>query len=450
MSQYDEETGLVLSDEDEIAREAALTEDEGDTNNDEIADAPEVPHTSKVPRINKKLILLVVGSLASLIVIVSIISPSEEKKKKTNADGVASELLVPDFTVQRKPYEEQEYEPATTVQVEQPVYVQTVQPAPRAQPSGGGGSSGQINESAQNIPVSTIIPVVQGRLLGQEAVSSYRGTQVTDPMMQAVSGLSPIPLGQDEYTASRISALGGLGGTAGAGSSSGVMSYREQNMQDDKLSFYNSGRKDEATGQYIGNDTIWNGSIIPGVLITGINTDLPGDVQARVTENIYDSLTGKKLLIPQGSILIASYNSSISFAQERVQIAWNTLIRPDGYQVSLGNMNGVDAQGYSGTKGKVDEHLFQYVKAMGIISAFTLVNGEFAATMKATQNETAQNLIAANQNVVNQLGAKIIDRTMNIQPTLTVKSGTRINIMLNKNIRLPPMESPPVTSAYKR
>ena len=186
------------------------------------------------------------------------------------------------------------------------------------------------------------------------------------------------------------------------------------------------------------------------MLITGINTDLPGDIQARVTENIYDSLTGTKLLIPQGSILIASYNSSVSFAQERVQIAWNTLIRPDGYQVSLGNMNGVDAQGYSGTKGKVDEHLFQYVKAMGIISAFTLVNGEFAASMKTTQNETAQNLIAANQNVVNQLGAKIIDRTMNIQPTLSVKSGTKINIMLNKNIRLPPIADYPVQSAYKR
>ena len=148
------------------------------------------------------------------------------------------------------------------------------------------------------------------------------------------------------------------------------MSYNEQNMQDNKQSFYASGRNDEATGGFW-IDTLWNGSIIPGVLIT---ESIPtfGDIQARVTENIYDSLTGKKLLIPQGSVLIASYNSSVSFAQKRVQIAWNTLIRPDGYQLSLGNMNGVDAEGYSGTQGKVDEHLFQYVKAAGIISAFTI------------------------------------------------------------------------------
>jgi type IV secretion system protein VirB10 len=113
-------------------------------------------------------------------------------------------------------------------------------------------------------------------------------------------------------------------------------------------------------------------------------------------------------------------------------------------------MNGVDAQGYSGTKGKVDEHLFQYVKAAGIISAFTIVNGEFAQAVAGTTNQSLQNLMTANQGVVNQLGANIIDRTLNIQPTLTVKSGTKINIMLNKNIQLPPLEDYPVKKAYKR
>jgi type IV secretion system protein VirB10 len=451
MSQYDDETGLVLSDEDEIAKEAALEdqEDQDEESTHIEAEAQPVQNTAIVPRINKKLILLVAASLASLFVIVSLIGPSDSKKKKAQGDSVASELLVPDFTVQRQPYEIPEDTPPV-VQEERPVYEAPPQPAPRPQPSGGGGRAASSDESTLNAHGSTIIPVVQGRLLGQETQGGYRGTiQGQNPALQALSGLGSLPMGQDEYTASRLAALGGMGSPGGVSGGDG-MSYREQNMQDDKLAFYNSGRKEDATGQFIAHDTLWNGSIIPGVLITGINTDLPGDVQARVTENIYDSLTGRKLLIPQGSILIASYNSSISFAQERVQIAWNTLIRPDGYQVALGNMNGVDSQGYSGTKGSVNEHLFQYVKAAGIISAFTLVNGEFAATMAATKNETAQNLIAANQNVVNQLGAKIIDRTMNIQPTLTVKSGTKINIMLNKNIQLPPVESPPVKTAYKR
>ncbi len=454
MSEYDEETGLVLSDEDEIAREAALEEE------NEMEDASSTPESDPVkpkqtvPRINKERILLVAGCLASLIIVVSILAPSDGKKKKNQEEGVATELTAPDFSVSRQPYEETSSRQEEVVQEERPVYVPPPQSAPKAQPASGGGSgrAAPVDESALNAHGSAIIPVIQGRLFGQEAQAGYRGNpQVQDPLMQVISGLGGRPLGQDEYTANRIAAIGGIGGSSGVGvSGTDGMSYREQNMQDDKVSFYNSGRNDEVTGQFIGSDTLWNGSIIPGVLITGINTDLPGDIQARVTENIYDSLTGKNILIPQGSILIGSYNSSVSFAQERVQIAWNTLIRPDGYQISLGNMNGVDAQGYSGTKGKVDEHLFQYVKAMGIISAFTLVNGEFAASMNATQNETAQNLLAANQNVVNQLGAKIIDRTLNIQPTLPVKSGTKINIMLNKNIRLPPIDPPPVKSAYRR
>jgi len=452
MSQYDEETGLVLSDEDEIAREAALEEEKGTEDVSSEKDGAAVEPKTVVPRINKKLILLLAGGLASLIVVVSIISPSESKKKKKMEDGVASELNVPDFSVQPKPYEERteiRNSSPPAIQEESPVYIPPTQQTKKSQPTGGGRPA-QVDESALNAYGSAIIPVVQGRLLGQETQGAYReNSQGQDPLMQTISGFGSVPMGQDEYTANRIAALGGIGSSGGTGSGES-MGYREQNMQDDKQSFYSSGREDEATGYFIGNDTLWNGTMIPGVLITGINTDLPGDVQARVTENIYDSLTRKKILVPQGSILIASYNSSVSFAQSRVQIAWNTLIRPDGFQVSLGNMNGVDAQGYSGTKGKVDEHLFQYVKAMGIISAYTLVNGEFAATMATTQNETAQNLIAANQNVINQLGAKIIDRTMNIQPTLTVKSGTKINIMLNKNIRFPPISSPPVTSVYKR
>jgi len=450
MSQYDDETGLVLSDEDEIAKEAALEDEmeeveDNSINEEEAEDRPE----QKVPRINKKRILLVVAALASLIVIVSIIRPDEKKSKK-KSDNVASELTVPDFSTSPQPYEKPTEPPVVPPADPVPAYIPPAETVKKQAPVQRSGSR-VPNEDEMNAHSSAIIPQVQGRLLGQ-GMQGGSG-ESADPCTQALSalGVRP-PMSQDEYTASRLAALGvqGGGGVSGLGQSGGAMSYNEQNMQDNKQSFYASGRNDEATGGFIGSDTLWNGSIIPGVLITGINTDLPGDIQARVTENIYDSLTGKKLLIPQGSVLIASYNSSVSFAQRRVQIAWNTLIRPDGYQLSLGNMNGVDAEGYSGTQGKVDEHLFQYVKAAGIISAFTTLNGEFASSMATTDNQSAQNLIAANQNVVNQLGANIIERTMNIQPTLTVKSGTKINIMLNKNIRLPPVDDYPVKAAYRR
>ena len=247
MSQYDEETGFVLSDEDEIAREAALEDETAQ----EETDVPPVAEPAKqntiVPRINKKLILLVAGGLASLIVIVSIIAPSGEKKKKDQGEGVASELTAPDFSVQQQPYEMPETRYTEVVQEENPVYVPPPEPVQRSQPAGGGGRAAPIDESALNAHGSAIIPVVQGRLLGQEA--AYRGnTQGQDPLMQTISALGGLPMGQDEYTANRIAAIGGLGAPGGAGGSGGeAMGYREQNMQDDKVSFYSSGRKEEAT-----------------------------------------------------------------------------------------------------------------------------------------------------------------------------------------------------------
>jgi Type IV secretory pathway, VirB10 components len=451
MSEYDEETGLVLSDEDEIVKEASIEEKE-----DQSSDTPEETEPEekkqKAPRINKKLLLMIAAGLVSTLVIVSLIHPGE-KKAKSKDDAIASEISVPDFSTTRRIYEAPEETPAEPEKTPQPVYMapprQTQQePPPKEVVSNTVSGPDESELRAYSAPM---IPAVQGRLLGQQVQASYSLDQGgSNPVGKAMSALGN--MGQDEYTASRLSALGGLGGgeAAGSGLSNNGNNYHEQNMQDNKQTFYDSGRDDDVTGEFIGSDTLWNGSVIPGVLITGINTDLPGDIQARVTENIHDSLTGEKLLIPQGSILIASYNSSVSFAQSRVQIAWNTLIRPDGFQISLGNMNGIDAQGYSGTKGRVDEHIFQYVKAAGIISAFTILNGEFAASMAGTTNDSLKGILAANQGVVNQMSEHIIERTLDVQPTLRVKSGTKINIMLNKNIRLPPIEDYPVTSAYKR
>jgi type IV secretory pathway VirB10-like protein len=229
--------------------------------------------------------------------------------------------------------------------------------------------------------------------------------------------------------------------------------YQTQNMQADKQAFYDGGGGASGggvlkNGYYIGEDTLWNGTIIPAVLVTGINTDLPGEVMARVSENIYDSLAGKHLLIPQGTILMARYNSSVSYAQGRVQIIWNTLTRPDGYQIELGGMNGVDDRGMSGQRGEYHENWFQYLKAAGIITMFTLANGEMTRAAGGAMANT--DVAAANQNIVNQLAGNITARALNIQPTITVKSGEKINVMLNKAVYLPPVEGHKPTERYRR
>jgi type IV secretion system protein VirB10 len=226
--------------------------------------------------------------------------------------------------------------------------------------------------------------------------------------------------------------------------------YTVQNAQDNKQSFYQSGSGGALNnGQFLQDNSLWIGTIVPGVLETGINTDLPGDVIARVTQNVYDSRTGKNLLIPQGTLLVARYNSSVAYAQKRVQIAWDTLIRPDGFHIDLGGMNAVDRMGYSGQEAEYHENWFEYLKAAGIIALFSVANSKMTEeAAKYSSSETAAAVAQANSQFVNQLGGNIVSRAMNIQPTLTVDSGTLINIMLNKTIYLPPLADYPVSQKY--
>jgi type IV secretion system protein VirB10 len=227
--------------------------------------------------------------------------------------------------------------------------------------------------------------------------------------------------------------------------------YTSQNDQNNKQTFYDSSNNGgtAANGRFLGENAIWIGTVIPGILETAINTDLPGNVIARVTQNIYDSQTGSKLLIPQGTILIARYNSSVSYSQNRVQIVWDTVIRPDGFQIDLDGANGVDRAGMSGQSGTVNENWFEYLKAAGIIAMFSVATSKMTESAAAlAAEETASNIAASSSEVVNQLGGNIISRALNIQPTLTVDNGTLINIMLNKTLYLPSAGGSPVTQKY--
>lgn len=215
----------------------------------------------------------------------------------------------------------------------------------------------------------------------------------------------------------------------------------ERNNQQSGQSIYESPNPSGAVyeGRFLGENALWIGTMIPGILETAINTDLPGHVLARVTQNIYDSQTGKFLLIPQGTLLVARYNNSVSYAQSRIQIVWDTLIRPDGFQIDLDGANGVDRAGMAGQEANYHENWFEYVKAAGIITLFAVVNARFVETANkfSTSSETSSNIAQANQQFFNQLGSELISRAMSIQPTLTVDNGTLINIMLNKTLYLP-------------
>jgi type IV secretion system protein VirB10 len=230
----------------------------------------------------------------------------------------------------------------------------------------------------------------------------------------------------------------------------GADAYTRQNDQSGKMQFYNQGRENAGNGSFLGYNSIWQGTIFEATLTSNINTDLPGEATAWVTKNIYSSLDGRYLLIPQNSRLFGTYNSSISYSQSRIQVGWHTLIRPDGYMVNLGAMQATDSRGAAGLKGLINDHPFQYLKALALLSAFNILNVEFSTNAANTQNQYVQNVMANSQEIANTLGSKLIDRALDVQPTITIKAGTKINIVANQNLTLPPLPPYEVTMPYHR
>ena len=230
--------------------------------------------------------------------------------------------------------------------------------------------------------------------------------------------------------------LGGSNGTYNSGS--------------EKENFFNASSGNTGNGTYLSKAALWDGTIISGALVTAINTDNPGVVIARVTENVYSSQDHSYLLIPEGSLLMATYNSSVSYGQNKVQVAWNLLIRPDNYRVQLGNMNGVNAQGASGYKGSVSNHPFETLKALGMVAVYSILQTEVTNDINSQKNEYLQNAMTDVYAESSKLGNKMVDRALDIKPTIKIKEGTEIKLITNVPMELPPVEVNQATQKYVR
>jgi len=215
-----------------------------------------------------------------------------------------------------------------------------------------------------------------------------------------------------------------------------------QNMQDQKLAFLN-GPVDRRTvspdwlakpaSPYI----LQAGSVISAALVTGIRSDLPGLVTAQVTENIYDSPTGRYLLIPQGTRLLGQYDSQVAFAQSRVQLVWNRLIMPDGASIVLERQPGADTEGYSGLEDDVDNHWGTLFKA-ALLSTILSVGSEAGTSGGNSQNNLAQAIRSGASNSFSQTGQQIVERNLNVQPTLTIRPGFPVRVIVGRDLVLSP------------
>jgi type IV secretion system protein VirB10 len=182
------------------------------------------------------------------------------------------------------------------------------------------------------------------------------------------------------------------------------------------------------------------GTVIPAILLTGIDSDLPGQLLAQVSENVYDTATGRYLLIPQGSRLVGIYDSQVSYGQKRLMAAWTHLIWPDGSSLNLAGMPGIDPSGYSGFRGRVDNHYMELFLTAAVVSGFNFAYEVIAddESSNAYGNNSTNNKVKdAVGEAIAAIGAKIAERETARQPTIRIKPGYRFSVMLNKDVVFP-------------
>lgn len=180
---------------------------------------------------------------------------------------------------------------------------------------------------------------------------------------------------------------------------------------------------------------IKTGSIVPAVMVTAVNSDLPGNIIAQVSQNVYDTATGNHLLIPQGSKLFGVYDSRVIMGQQRVLVAWNRIIFPDGSSMTIPSMQGADLAGNSGFYQNVDDHYFRIFGSSILMALITA--GTAYAVDHNSDNDEASLSAELNSTLAQQLGqttSSLLQKNLNIKPTLSIEPGYQFNIVLTKDL----------------
>ncbi|MBV9840613.1 MAG: TrbI/VirB10 family protein [Sphingomonadaceae bacterium] len=256
------------------------------------------------------------------------------------------------------------------------------------------------------------------RLFASEARAAVQPTVLT-------AGASPTP---------------DLSGQSAAGTTTPT---RQQSEGDRKVAFLN-GDVDRRTVSpdrvqaSASRNVVQAGAVIPAALLTGLRSDLPGQITAQVTEAVYDSPTGKILLIPQGARLIGQYDAQVQFGQSRALLVWNRIVFPNGRSIVLERQPGADPEGYAGLEDQIDNHWGQLFKA-ALLSTILSVGSE--AGTSNNENSLVQAIRQGASNSFAQTGSQVVGRSLNIQPTITVRPGFPVRVIVTRDLVLEPYAS---------
>lgn len=272
------------------------------------------------------------------------------------------------------------------------------------------------------ISTPTVDEAEQRRLAEEEAARTSRVFFQTQPGTTPVASAGSVTPGAPGLD------LAGLAGQPG-----------QQTAQDRQTAFLNApvDRRTTATDRVMAPASpfvLQAGAVIPAALITGIRSDLPGQIIAQVTENIYDGPTGRSLLVPQGTRIIGQYDNNVQFGQRRALLIWNRLIFPNGRSIVLERQPGADSQGYAGLEDGVDYHWWDLAKAAGL-STLLAVGTELAVS---DEDRLVAAIRDGAQDTINDAGQQIIRRQLQVAPTLTIRPGFPVRVIVTRDLVLEP------------
>jgi type IV secretion system protein TrbI len=393
-----------------------------------------------VKRFNRKM-LAIIGAVAGVVIVLAFaVGLQQPKAKAPEPVATTSKPPVPNEAVNSLPggYDS--------------VVPQLGDPRPGDLGAANAGTVGADGASNPNAPTQQLTPIEQyvqqaelDRLRNEDrartATVSFANASGNDASVASEPTAGALDGTQLQQRLLDLAQRGG--GAPGASPAGGTLSARDDaNRQDDKTAFADKVRDTDfqlhTTLQRPRSPyTLFAGTILPCVMTQGINSDLPGQIGCMISQNVYDTVTGRYLLVPQGTKAFGTYDSRIAYGQERVLVVWTRLLRPDGSTLSLEGMPGVDLSGYAGLTGHVNNH---YVRLLaGVVLGSVLGASAQIAVGANSQNPSFSQLAiqGAGQNI-NEAGQQITRKNLNIQPTLEVPPGGRLNIFATKDLILPP------------
>ena len=385
-----------------------------------------------VVRLNRRMLAVIAGALAAVVLGATLWSLQPHKRER----NPAAELYNVDRVARAESLDQLPKDYAGLP--ERPVVPQLGEPLP-------GDLGPAIVKSQQPVTPTYAPPGHDPEDARRKEADAAAGSSVF--FRSGNQGKATAPVTAQAAAAAPGSALAGFDPLAAGPASTAAQPSDPtavQNRQDQKEAFLkggstetrNSGNLQMPSSPY----QVMAGTVIAGALVTGIKSDLPGDVIATMTEPVYDTATGKFLLIPQGSRILGKYNSQVSYGQSRVQVVWNRVILPDTSSLKLDNLAGTDPAGYAGLEDGVDWH-WDRVFAGAALTTLLGVGAELAAP---ENRQNGNRIVIAGrdsaQDSINQVGQEMTRRNMNIQPTLTERPGLPVRIIVNRDLVLRPYQ----------